>query len=111
MSFRVGFLCLPALESIGEAVQRGHETGGKASPGIERSSPEALTPPPPEREFQSELSGHKATGPAPLARANRIEIDPGLRTRTVHAPLPADPEAGCFELAAQPCGDLADSSP
>ncbi len=71
---------ISALEGIGESVQteREHEKEGKTSPGLERPSPEASTPPSPDREIEPALSRDRVPEPEPPAREKRIEMDLGL---------------------------------
>ena len=72
---------ISALEGIGESAQpereREHGKDGKASPSLERPSPEASTPSPPQREIEPAASKERAPEPEP-AREKCIEIDVGL---------------------------------
>ena len=70
------------LEAVtGERAQpereREHGKDGKASPSLERPSPEASTPSPPQREIEPAASKERAPEPEP-AREKCIEIDVGL---------------------------------
>ena len=73
---------ISALEGIGEGVrperERGHRKEGKGSPGVERASPEASAPSPPDRGIEPEASRRKAPEPEPPAKGKRIEMDISL---------------------------------
>ena len=69
---------ISALEGIGESVRPERELDGKASPDRERPSPEASTPPSPDKGIEPSISRDRAPEPEPPAREKRVELDFGL---------------------------------